>query len=559
MKSKKFIASMIIIFLVFAVAGKYTNSRSALSSNYVYATTVKDTNTGEKYQYEVQMISKDKVKVTKSDAETGKTIYEEVYPATATADKIEVKLPKEDTSLVVERSNNPLSVNNAPKVTVDSNKYKQMNDSKVSVVEPVSGVSDSSRTVTSEPYSSEDVEKQSSNMSSDNSSSSTKPSSSHLSSSSQTEKSDNSKTEIDFKQAIAELSEDETEHLIADFGKWLFDSNYGKKAIVVRGTYDQIINTGSASPTFWMAKTTDGDLLGRMIGYDGSDMSKVENAYIPESDQYDSKGQDLVHFKDSIDLTLLGNDLTSNDSKDFQATSVFRIYHLKDSEHKYYENDEEYDSEIDGTVPDEEIVGAQNNGYNYFYKKLVDNSLPSYQILLANNGKIYLVNDYFLKDAKSTEYTLAANDMQEAYQKLIEKYIKSKKENTKVTETKNSSVYPTDMIGTWGGDVGAQGYQEVTYNADGTAVLKVDNMAPKTGSVRKIEKVSGNLYRFVDYDFDAAFPVFGLGGAGFRMESGFRLEKDKITYVYWTGELNTEFNPSSYKINELSSFKKISN
>ncbi|MGV3010222.1 hypothetical protein [Streptococcus thoraltensis] len=80
MKNKKFIAGLLVVFLVFLVAGKYTQSKSMLNSNYVYATTVKDKKTGKEYRYEVALVGDKKAKVTKTDLASGKqTVFEEVY------------------------------------------------------------------------------------------------------------------------------------------------------------------------------------------------------------------------------------------------------------------------------------------------------------------------------------------------------------------------------------------------------------------------------------------------------------------------------------------------
>ena len=47
-KHKKFIGLALIVFLVFMVLGKYTQSTAFTSSSRVYATTVVDKNTGNK-------------------------------------------------------------------------------------------------------------------------------------------------------------------------------------------------------------------------------------------------------------------------------------------------------------------------------------------------------------------------------------------------------------------------------------------------------------------------------------------------------------------------------
>ena len=55
-KHKKFIGLALIVFLVFMVLGKYTQSTAFTSSSRVYATTVVDKNPGNKVRFEVRKI-----------------------------------------------------------------------------------------------------------------------------------------------------------------------------------------------------------------------------------------------------------------------------------------------------------------------------------------------------------------------------------------------------------------------------------------------------------------------------------------------------------------------
>ena len=55
-KHKKFIGLALLVFLVFMVLGKYTQSTAFTSSSRVYATTVVDKNTGNKVRFEVRKI-----------------------------------------------------------------------------------------------------------------------------------------------------------------------------------------------------------------------------------------------------------------------------------------------------------------------------------------------------------------------------------------------------------------------------------------------------------------------------------------------------------------------
>ena len=88
-KHKKFIGLALIVFLVFMVLGKYTQSTAFTSSSRVYATTVVDKNTGNKVRFEVRKIKGDKYEV--KNTETGDT-----YQANAQAGEdrsLSFKLP----------------------------------------------------------------------------------------------------------------------------------------------------------------------------------------------------------------------------------------------------------------------------------------------------------------------------------------------------------------------------------------------------------------------------------------------------------------------------------
>ena len=70
-KHKKFIGLALLVFLVFMVLGKYTQSTAFTSSSRVYATTVVDKKTGNKVRFEVRKVKGDKYEV--KNTETGDT------------------------------------------------------------------------------------------------------------------------------------------------------------------------------------------------------------------------------------------------------------------------------------------------------------------------------------------------------------------------------------------------------------------------------------------------------------------------------------------------------
>lgn len=454
MKDKKFIASLLIIFLIFSVTGKYTKDRSKLSSNYVYATTVKDPKTGKEFQYEVQMVADDKVKVAKTNVETGQKVYEEVYQGSATRDQISVNLPKDQTQLVVKRNDNPMPlVKPTSKVEVKSKKYVQIPKTTATIP-----VAKKTELVSSSSTSSSTSKESSSSQSETKASTSDSSKKSEDKSTSQTSKSTSSSTESSSSSTVASSSaskmeagpgasqtealpvqaftKEESETIISEFGKWLSESDYGKDAIVVRNKVDGVCHFGASNTVFTSAKTIDGKLLTRLLGKVEGDISEDVNGMI---DGEKASSEELIAHKDSFDLALLGLDLESTDAADYQSEGAFRIYSLKKAKQAYYTSqNDEFTKEVTPAVPDKENVGAKNDGYDYYYDQVVDQTKDSYQILLANNGRVYFVKNYWIGEDRKVErdYQLANDDIQKAYQTIIKKY---KKTSDSSSSTSSSS------------------------------------------------------------------------------------------------------------------------
>ncbi|GAB6886327.1 hypothetical protein B279_00735 [Streptococcus equinus ATCC 33317] len=382
----------------------------------------------------------------------------------------------------------------------------------------------------------------------------------------------------------ANYSQDSVKAIDKAFGKWLYNSSYGKDNTVVQGeVYDIYYNTcyREGDVGIFRANTEDGLLFGRFSGFpqDGGSLSELvygtDNfnpslyfGFMPDmslryviGDEVDAPT--FLSDKNSFKLAPLGVDLSSDNLSDYDSQSSFRVYQLNSGDRKNITFDQERQM-VDDTIPLEEYTKPNFMGYSSYYESFVNQDKPSYEIILANNGKVYWVKDYFLKNYSfDEEYKLAPKAMQKQYQKLLKKYKKSSKKKTSTSKTPESSkdaeetsIIPKEMVGTWEADVNNQGHQEITYQSNGSATLDTEN-GENSGMIRSMENVSGNIYRFVDYDFEAAFPMFGIGGAGFRTELGVKLGDNTITFVQWTGELDTEFDPSTYRYEELGTFYKV--
>lgn len=147
---------------------------------------------------------------------------------------------------------------------------------------------------------------------------------------------------------------------------------------------------------------------------------------------------------------MLGEDLSSDNAESFQSTSAFRVYTLKDTSlgKGGYTSNDEYKI-VEKNVPSDKNMGATNNGYDYYYENLVDQSKDSYQIILANNGVVYYVKDYWIKDyfkdrEKTPKYIKAPEDMQTEFQDLLKDYYDKEKESDKDTETEASEEVDKD-------------------------------------------------------------------------------------------------------------------
>lgn len=437
-KHKKFIGLALIVFLVFMVLGKYTQSTAFTSSSRVYATTVVDKNTGNKVRFEVRKIKGDKYEV--KNTETGDT-----YQADAKAG--------EDRSLSFKLAGSDGSSDGTIRITPS---MVPGGDAKVEMTE--------SDTYTQVEGGSEVVE---SNEASSTSSSSevksiikdileSSSSSSDSDASSEASSNDPSKPNADIKTKtdvngdkettyIADYSTEDIKAITEAFGKWLYQSDYAKDAVLVQSSFDSITKVSDGSPTFlsFKAPKEKGSsqtitILANLINADGyENISGVPSGII---DGKEASNYDFKDYKNTVDSFALGINENSGKTADYSPTSSFRLYTLKDKKHAMYEDNAAEQKALFKDFSADDKTGGNYNGYNKLYKDLVDQDKDSYQIVLGSNGTVYYVTNYWKGsyDKKAVQtYKVAPDDMQEAYQELLKHY--SSADNSESSESTSSS------------------------------------------------------------------------------------------------------------------------
>ncbi|MGV3050909.1 hypothetical protein [Streptococcus hyovaginalis] len=713
MKQKKFIAGLLVVFLVFLVAGKYTQSKSMLNSNYVYATTVKDKKTGKEYRYEVELMDDKKAKVTKTDLETGKqTVFEEVYQEKP--GKV-IALPA-DRGTRIQLAPPPLPWSGT-KMAVESKNYSQADQQATRVATPPKNTakSSSTQTKTSQAAQSSQSKASSSQKEKDDTAKSSASSSTDKStkvtgtattskldiaaiakgdlssisgsyeganggtpfvfaadgtgsinnidvtytdfeesdgmatftatdfpgqftvipagmatpkdvnggsstifeaydddtkdrilvsgegfnvifledskttaSSSESKTETKSPSETKASEEPVQFTVTDTNNLTADsaeaiakaFGDWLFDSDYAKDSVLVQAQVDDTDSKVGVDPHFWQIKTEDGPALAYLYGQETGAISDIERAIVADKS---SDGQALDDSRSEFDLTLLGNDLSSSQAEDFQSSAAFRLYTLKEVKQQRFDSTAEESEGLlaNSDLSAEETTAAMDYGYVPFYEKKVDHAKPSYQIVLASNGKVYYVTDYRITDKPAETYELAPNDMQKAYQSLLEE-LGDKKEISTSSESKSSAssensassdtasesetqtettdgIFPPELIGEWVNTNPDDFDTKVVFAADGTVTKFYDDGTTQTkmiSKVSKVEKVSDTHYRFVDYDSIDGITKSNIGGAGFDAEFGFTLDGNSLAYGQWIREIGADFDPENDRYNEMVQFTK---
>lgn len=444
LKHKKFIGLALIVFLIFMVLGKYTQSTAFTSSSRVYATTVVDKKTGNKVRFEVRKIKGDTYQV--KNTETGDT-YE--ADAQATEDhSLSFKLPSSDGSSEGTIRITPSMVpgGEATVEMTESDNYSQV-DGGSQVREASSESSSSSSSQVKSVIDSIVGSSSSSSSESDEASSSTS-----MEADIKTKKTVDGDEETTY---IADYSKEDVQAISEAFGKWLYQSDYAKDAILVQSSFDSITKVDDGSPTFLSFEAPEEkggkkklSILANLINADGYDnVSGIPSGIIEGKEASNSEFRD---YKNIVDSYALGIDGSSGKVADYSPTSSFRLYTLKDKKHAFYKDNAAEQDALFKDFSASDKTGGKYNGYSKLYDDLVNQNQKSYQIVLGSNGTVYYVTNYWIgkydKKAHQT-YEIAPDDMQEAYQELLKRYSGAKSETTSssVTESSDSQAQATGM------------------------------------------------------------------------------------------------------------------
>lgn len=437
-KHKKFIGLALIVFLVFMVLGKYTQSTAFTSSSRVYATTVVDKNTGNKVRFEVRKIKGDKYEV--KNTETGDT-----YQANAQSGEdrsLSFKLPGTNGSSdgTIRITPSMVPGGDAKVEMTESDTYTQVEGGSEVVESSEASSSSSSSQVKS--IIKDILESSSSSSGSDASSESSSNDPNKPNADIKTKTDVNGDKETTY---IADYSTEDIKSITEAFGKWLYQSDYAKDAVLVQSSFDSITKVNDGSPTFlsFKAPKEKGSsqtitILANLINADGYEhITGVPSGIIngKEVSNYDFKD-----YKNTVDSFALGINDNSGKTADYSPKSSFRLYTLKDKKHAMYEDDAAEQKALFKDFSADDKTGGNYNGYNKLYKDLVDQDKDSYQIVLGSNGTVYYVTNYWKGnyDKKAVQtYKVAPDDMQEAYQELLKHY--SSASTSESSESSSSS------------------------------------------------------------------------------------------------------------------------
>lgn len=420
MKNKKYLGLLVAVFLVSGAFGKYTQSTSLTSADVVYSTTVKDKKTGKKVTYQVQRMKNNQgYKITNTT--TGESYTSKVDTGSNKA--VQFKIPDQDLSLRLQRSVYPWQY--AELTLVESTTYEQVENT--SIVQNVTVNQTASSSSSSQDASTEqkDTSQTSSSSSGASKSESTTSSSNKSSTSAKASTKDSSDSKTETESKVPSLSDEEVDKITKHFGKWLYTSKYGQDAITVRSNLAP--DHGAGSPTVLSVKTVDGPLLTTIGWYPGGNLADAQKL----------GGENLIEKKDQFDLTVLGNDLASNQAEDYTKNAVaFNIYTLIEKKHAYYaDKNEEFTHIIENTVPKDQQIGAMDYGRYYVADKLTNKDVPTYSIILGSNGVVYFHTN---KDSDDV-YQKAPDDMQKEYARLLKEYQKLTSLDNVIEEQKEST------------------------------------------------------------------------------------------------------------------------
>lgn len=127
--------------------------------------------------------------------------------------------------------------------------------------------------------------------------------------------------------------------------------------------------------------------------------------------------------------------------------------------------------------------------------------------------------------------------------------------DAKASQAPAEDFVPADLVGTWSWASLQASRVEMTVTKEGTVrtFARFDQYDPATEDSREVQaravSVGPNLYRWEVLSGDpiALLPgVTGLGGAGFKSETGFRLEGGRYTPVLYTAALDQDIDYANY-------------
>lgn len=352
MKNKNYLLALLLLFFLGLFYGSFISKNALKDTRMQYATTLIENKSGKEVTFYVQRYDDKTFQVTNSQ---GMVYISKLDKALADENTLTIELPGHIGKFSLQGSIQPWGQANLSLIRSDLYSQKE-NSSENQQVAQIHNLKESN-------LSSEDTGK-------------------------------------NLKTLKLNLTKQNIESIISDFGKWLFFSSYAEEAIVVREPFDQYRLPSLENNQALEVTTKNYNILTRIIGNQESQIEdiKAEKAY---------------------NLTLLGNNLASSSIDDFQSSASFRLYHLPTKVHKYYANT--------GSEAGELLGNSQN--YQNYYQTTVDSKKTSYQIILGTNGTVYL-QDKFQPNTSSElpKFKEAPQDMQDAYHKLLEKFSSEKEQ-----------------------------------------------------------------------------------------------------------------------------------
>ncbi len=216
------------------------------------------------------------------------------------------------------------------------------------------------------------------------------------------------------------LTKEQQNQVTESYGKWLYDTF--NNSVVVQGQFNAIENLDVANAQVLSFKTdTQKEILAGVTG--------VTSKALPEN-------LDVTNSK--YKGTVLGIDLTSSVTEDYQPSSSYRVYSLKSGAHAIYTSlEEEAEASFDNSA-----VSTAN--YKALYKDKVDASKGSYQLVLGADGFVYYVDHYGLQKDKKKQTAPVYKKAEKMYQEAYQKALKTAKE----TQTSSSSSSSTSSSST---------------------------------------------------------------------------------------------------------------